>query len=163
MRKIIGVCVIIFVIALLGATGYVSYDIGHSDGYSSGYYSGKYACIAEYQSRINSLNQQVSEQSTEIRQIKVSLNDCKQDLSEYTRAYVTSQQNLRSSQQNVQNWKGEYYEAHSEATETRKENVELRNVIEDLQTEIEKLRVEQPTSDFGDIDDLINLAFWLLL
>lgn len=35
MRKIIGLCIAILVIALIGAIGYISYDIGHSDGYSS--------------------------------------------------------------------------------------------------------------------------------
>ena len=35
-----GLCIAILVIALIGATGYISYDIGHSDGYNKGYSSG---------------------------------------------------------------------------------------------------------------------------
>ena len=129
-----GLCIVILVIALIGATGYIGYDIGHSDGYSTGYYSGKQACITEYQNRIDFLNQQISEQEAKIQQYENKLMICEQDLSKYIQAYTGSQ----------------------------KENTELRNVIEELSTEIEKLRIEQPTSDFGDIDDLIELALWLL-
>ena len=37
MSKIMSACIVILMIALLGATGYISYELGHSDGYSSGY------------------------------------------------------------------------------------------------------------------------------
>jgi len=67
MNKIMGLCIIaVLVIALIGTTGYISYDLGHSDGYSSGYNSGKQVCIIEYQSKINSLNQQVLEQEVKL-------------------------------------------------------------------------------------------------
>ena len=42
MRKIIGLCIAILVIVLIGATGYISYDTGYLDGYNSGYMHGQY-------------------------------------------------------------------------------------------------------------------------
>lgn len=162
MSKLIGLGIVILMVLLIGTTGYISYDFGHSDGYSSGYYSGKQSCITDYQNRINSLNQQISEQQTKIQRCENGLVSCKSDLSEYVQAYTICQQNLRNSQQNVQNWKGEYYEVRDEATVSQRENVELRSVINQLQAEIETLRAEQPSSDFEEIDDLLALLAWLL-
>ena len=76
MSKIMGLCIAVLVVLLLGATGYISYDIGHSDGYSSGYYSGKQVCINECAIK---LEQQGMEYETYVNRIK---SECESDLAQ---------------------------------------------------------------------------------
>ena len=76
MSKIMGLCIAVLVVLLLGATGYISYDIGHSDGYSSGYYSGKQVCINECAIK---LEQQGMEYETYVNRIKA---ECESDLAQ---------------------------------------------------------------------------------
>ena len=134
-----GVVIAILVIALLGATWYVGYDIGYGEGHRSGYYNGEQAgitaCQQEYQ-------QIMAEQERMWRE------RCNYLEAEY--------------QKTISEYEGEMTEAELVIIHQEHENAELRNIINQIETEMARMENENPSSDFGGIEDLLNLI-WMFV
>ena len=134
-----GIVIAILVIALLGATGYTGYDVGYDEGHRSGYYYGEQAgitaCQQEYQ-------QVVAEQE---RMWSKQYNDLE-----------TKHQKM------ISEYNAEMSGAEQVIYRQERENMELRNIINQIETEMTGMKNQHPSSDFGGIEELLNLI-WLFV